>query len=230
MGLIRQLASGVAGTIYRPGDDVTEEYHKWYYGTLVQERTSWLGVKCWKSVSDMWNYQEILTELKPSLLVEFGTRHGGSALYFATVLRQLGHPFTVLSVDITHGGLNPIARRDPDIEFVESSSTAPDVARRIAELREEFPGPVFAICDSDHSRDHVLAEMKLLRPLLVSGDFLVVEDSNVNGHPVLPGFGPGPYEAIEAYEAEFPDDYRHDQKREEKFGWTFSTNGFLIRV
>jgi cephalosporin hydroxylase len=81
--------------------------------------------------------------------------------------------------------------------------------------------------DSDHSADHVLAEMRLLRPLLVAGDYLIVEDSNVNGHPVLPGFGP--FEAIEAYEREFPNDYVHDRKREEKFGWTMATNGFLIR-
>ena len=48
--------------------------------------------------------------------------------------------------------------------------------------------------------NHVLAEMKLLRPLLSAGDYLIVEDSILNGHPVLPGWGPGPYEAIEAYE------------------------------
>ncbi|WP_285161990.1 CmcI family methyltransferase, partial [Mycobacterium tuberculosis] len=50
-----------------------------------------------------------------------------------------------------------------------------------------------------------------------------------NGHPVLPGFGPGPYEAIEAYEDEFPNDYKHDAERENKFGWTSAPNGFLIR-
>ena len=75
----------------------------------------------------------------------------------------------------------------------------------------------------------MLAEMKLLRPLLSAGDYLLVEDSTVNGHPVLPGWGPGPYEAIEAYEREFPNDYTHDVDRENKFGFTFAPNGFLIR-
>jgi cephalosporin hydroxylase len=229
MGVVRQLASGVAGAIYRPSDDITEEYHKWYYGTLIQERTSWMGVHCWKSVSDMWNYQEILTELKPSLVVEFGTRHGGSALFFATIMRQLGSPFKVLSVDISHRLVKPVVRNDPDIILVESSSVAPMVAEKIRQMRAEWPGPVFAILDSDHSAAHVIAEMKLLHPLLSAGDYLIVEDSNVNGHPVLPGFGPGPFEAIQAYEREFPDDYVHDRRREEKFGWTMATNGFLIR-
>jgi cephalosporin hydroxylase len=76
---------------------------------------------------------------------------------------------------------------------------------------------------------HVLAEMKLLRPLLSAGNYLIVEDSNINGHPVLPRWGGGPYEAIEAYEHRFPNDYAHDRARENKFGCTFAPNGFLIR-
>ncbi|HTY35194.1 CmcI family methyltransferase, partial [Mycobacterium sp.] len=103
------------------------------------------------------------------------------------------------------------------------------IAEHIRRLRSEFPGKVFAILDSDHSMNHVLAEMKLLRPLLSAGDYLIVEDSNMNGHPVLPGWGPGPYEAIEAYEHEFPNDYTHDVARENKFGWTQAPNGYLIR-
>jgi cephalosporin hydroxylase len=132
-------------------------------------------------------------------------------------------------VDIDHGRLEPAARCDPDILFVKSSSTVLATAEQIRRLKSEFPGKIFAILDSDHPMKHVLAEMKLLRPLLSAGDYLIVEDSNVNGHPVLPGFGPGPYEAIEAYEHEFPNDYTHDRGRESKFGWTFAPNGFLIR-
>jgi cephalosporin hydroxylase len=113
-------------------------------------------------------------------------------------------------VDPNHGPLDPAARCDPDILFVESRSTVPAIAAHIQRLKSEFPGKIFAILDSDHSMNHVLAEMKLLRPLLSAGDYLIVEDSNLNGHPVLPGFGPGPYEAIEAYEHEFPNDFKHD--------------------
>ena len=74
-----------------------------------------------------------------------------------------------------------------------------------------------------------MGELNLLRPLLLSGDYVVVEDSNINGHPVISGWGPGPYEAIEDYFRLFPDDYRHDQERENKFGFTFAPNGFLVR-
>ncbi len=228
--LIARLASFiVALRFYRPTGSDLDGYHNWYYGKGVWLRTSWMGVKCEKWVADMWNYQEILFELKPSLVIEFGTLHGGSALFFASVMRQIGAPFKVLSVDISHEFLDPAAQRDPDIVFVESSSTIPAVAEHIQRLKGDFPGRIFAILDSDHSMDHVLAEIKLLRPLLCAGDYLVVEDSNINGHPILPGWGPGPYEAIEAYEREFPDDYAHEVARENKFGWTYAPNGFLIR-
>jgi cephalosporin hydroxylase len=215
--------------LYRSNGSEPEEYSKWYFNNLVWQDTTWMGVETYKSPCDMWNYQEILSHLKPSLVIEFGSAFGGSALYWASVMRQIGQPFKVLSVDISHELLRPEARRDPDVEFYESSSTAPEVAERIRQLREEYPGKVWAILDSDHSMEHVLGEMKLLRPLLKTGDYLVVEDSLLNGHPVAPEWGPGPYEAIEAYEKEFPDDYTHDTARENKFGWSFAPYGFLIR-
>ncbi|OAN37632.1 rhamnosyl O-methyltransferase [Mycolicibacterium iranicum] len=226
----RRLASGVlAPFLYQATGTETEEYHKWYYNTHVWKRTTWMGIETWKSVSDMWNYQEILVELRPSLVIEFGTNQGGSAVFFASIMRSIGAPFKVLSVDITHIPLDPRAQRDPDVVFVESRSTVPAVAEQIRLLQAQLPGKIFAILDSDHSKDHVLAEMKLLRPLLSEGDYLVVEDSMLNGHPNLPGWGPGPFEAIDAYTAEFPNDYTHDRQRENKFGFTFAPNGFLIR-
>ena len=229
-GLGRRFASWfLAPFFYQPTGSESEEYHKWYFNTFVWRKTTWMGIDCWKSVADMWNYQEILVELKPSLVIEFGTNQGGSALFFASIMRQIGEPFKVLSVDVTHGRLNPAAGRDPDILFVESQSTVPAIAEHIRRLKSEFHGKIFAILDSDHAMNHVLAEMKLLRPLLSAGDYLIVEDSMLNGHPNLPGWGPGPYEAIEAYEQEFPNDYTHDVERENKFGWTFAPNGFLIR-
>jgi len=214
---------------YRSTGSESEEYAKWYFNNLVWQDTTWMGIETYKSPSDMWNYQEILVKLRPSLIIEFGSAFGGSALFWAGVMRQIGEPFKVLSVDISHELLRPEARRDPDVMFVEQSSAAAETADCIRRLKVEYPGKVFAILDSDHSMEHVLAEMKLLRPLLVPGDYLVVEDSLLNGHPVAPEWGPGPYEAVEAYEKEFPNDYTHDTARENKFGWSFSPYGFLIR-
>lgn len=210
-------------------EDAGTAYHRWYYDSRVWDRTTWVGVKALKSPMDMWNYQEILAERRPSLVVEFGTRFGGGALFFASVLRQLGHRSKVLTVDVDAATVDPRVGTDPLIELLVASSTSPEVSRRIADLRAEYPGPLFAILDSDHSRDHVLAELRMLRPLLRAGDYVVVEDSNLNGHPVLPEWGPGPYEALEAYFSEHPGDFARDRDREQKFGFSFATNGFLVR-
>jgi cephalosporin hydroxylase len=205
-------------------------YHFWFYHNAVWDRTSWMGVDTQKIPSDMWNYQEILFSLRPSLVIEFGTCRGGSALFFASVMRQIGNPFKVVSVDIDHSQTSALTKSDPDIELLNMSSTDDRVKARLLEVRHQRPGPAFAILDSDHSKKHVLAEMLSLRGVLTSGDYLVVEDAHFNGHPVVRSHGPGPFEAIEEYSQQFPRDYRHDTQREKKFGFTCATNGFLIRV
>src|ERR1700675_3789111 len=91
-------------------------YQLWYYRSLVWDTTTWMGVKTLKAPSDMWNYQEILYSLGPSLVVEFGTRYGGSALFFAAVMRQIGRRFKLLSVDIDAATVSEQTRHDPDIE------------------------------------------------------------------------------------------------------------------
>ncbi|MBT4522028.1 MAG: rhamnosyl O-methyltransferase [Halieaceae bacterium] len=204
-------------------------YHKWYYDTQVWEKTHFLGVPCYKSVSDMWNYQEILSQLRPSLIVEFGTLFGGSALFFSVIGRAINPEVQVLSVDISHQRVDAKVQVDSAIHLLTRSSTDPVVATTIRQMRKSAPGKVFFIVDSDHSKAHVLAELELLRAVIEPGDYLVVEDGNVNGNPVLPGWGPGPKEAVDAYFEQYPDDYRPDLEREFKFGFTFAPSGFLVR-
>ena len=208
---------------------VIEAFHLWYYNSDVWTRTTFLGIPCAKSVLDMWNYQEIIVSLRPSLIVEFGTWRGGSALFFSTMLGLASPHSKVLTVDVNGAQIDPRVRADPHIELLECSSTDPRVASRISELRQAYAGLVFVNIDSDHRIDHVLGELKLLRTVLRPGDYVVLEDTNINGHPVLPGWGAGPMEALGAYEREFPNDYVHDVEREQKFGFSFAPGGFLVR-
>ena len=179
---------------------------------------------------DMWNYQEILFSLKPSVVIEFGTWHGGSALFFSSIMKQIGRPYIVVSADIEASRISEKAKSDPGIRLLTMSSAAPELKEILKDIRKKNPGSAFAILDSDHSKQHVLAEMTNLRDILVAGDYLVVEDSNINGHPVAKSFGPGPYEAIQEYFRMFPHDYEHDFNRERKFGFSFAPNGFLRRL
>jgi len=207
----------------------TEAYHAWYYDSLVWQRTTWCGVPVFKSVSDLWNYQEIIVALRPRLIVELGTYAGGSALFFAHVVRSAELDARILTIDVDHSRVAAAVRAEPLVELLEASSVAPEALRRIAALRDEHPGPAFFILDSDHAETHVHAELVALRELTAEGDVVIVEDTNVNGHPVLPDFGAGPYEALHRYLAEHPGDYAADTERETKFGFTFARDGFLIR-
>jgi cephalosporin hydroxylase len=209
--------------------DVREKFHVWNYTSGVHERTFFMGRHVVKSVADLWNYQEILFDLKPRLVVEFGTNQGGSALYFASIMRCIRNNFLVLTVDVTMDLVDATTRRDQNIEFMECRSTEPRVAERIKALRAEYAGPVFFILDSDHSAQNVHAELVMLRDLTTKGDYVIVEDSNINGHPVLPGWGPGPFEAMQSYFEKFPNDYTRDIERGRKFGITYATHGFLAR-
>jgi cephalosporin hydroxylase len=89
-------------------------------------------------------------------------------------------------------------------------------------------GRVLVVLDSDHSRDHVLAELRAYAPLVTPGSYLVVEDTNVNGHPVYEAFGPGPMEAVQDFLKE-RDDFEVDRSRE-KFLLTFNPGGWLRKL
>ncbi len=212
-----------------PIPKVLEEYHKWYYDSKIWTITTFRGVKALKYTADLWNYQEIICDLKPSLIVECGTAYGGSTLYFSTILKLVNPNSKVFSIDIDHTGVADIVRTDPHIELFTAKVTDKKTFERIKDLKAIFKGPIFVILDDDHSKCNVLAEMEMFRGILVAGDYLVVEDGNINGHPVAPGFGEGPMEAIMEYFRLHPYDYTYDIAREKKFGVSFAPKGFLIR-
>jgi len=205
------------------------DYHRWYYDSQVWMSMTYRGVPIQKWLGDLWNYQEIICWLEPQLVVEFGSLCGGSALYFADLLSRVRPGSVVLAVDVSLNRLHERARQHAGIQWMQADSASPLVAERIRSLRGERPGPAFFIVDSDHSKGHVLAELENLRDVTEPGDYVIVEDGNINGHPVLPGWGEGPYEALTEYFLLHPDDYREDTEREMKFGFTFAPRGFLVR-
>jgi cephalosporin hydroxylase len=221
----RRGTSLLAAVGRRPRPETTiADFHRLYYDSHVwRGRTRWLGVETQKCPLDLWAYQEILVSRRPDVLVETGTFNGGSALYLATLCDVLDHG-TVVSVDIED---RPGRPRHPRITYVAGqSSTSASALSRVAELIG--PGDsVMVLLDSDHSRDHVLEELRLYAPLVTSGQYLVVEDTNVNGHPVLPEHGAGPMEALDAFLAESRD-FVHDPSPE-KFLLTFNPRGYLRR-
>ena len=207
---------------------VIDAFHRLYYDGpdgegRVHHRTAWMGVPCLKCPMDLMAYQEILFETRPGLVVETGTHQGGGALFLAQMLDLLGAG-EIVTIDILD---RPGRPAHPRIRYVTGSSGDAELVDRIFRGRTEGERRL-VILDSDHSRAHVLRELELFAPRIAPGDYIVVEDSNVNGRPVLPDFGPGPREAVEEFLAGRPD-FEVDRSRE-KFLMTFNPGGYLRRI
>ncbi len=203
------------------------EYLKWYYDTNVWKDLHYRGVRTLKLPLDMWNYQEIIFENNLHWVIETGTRHGGSALFFADLLAAGSREGGVVSIDVTHDSLDPATTTHPRIRFLLGDSAGESMLKQAMELvPQQRQGGLLLMLDSDHAASHVLRELNAWVPLLRPGDYLVVEDTIVNGHPVRPDFGPGPMEAIVEYLAANPGKLMADTAREGKFGCTFAARGF----
>lgn len=203
------------------------EYFRWFYEQGVWKRMHYRGVRILKFPSDLWNYQEIFAERGIQWVLETGTRHGGSALYFADLLALNGASGKVLTIDVDIAS-NAVGAH-PRIEFLVGDSASPAMAALVQKRLPVDRGPLFMILDSDHRHAHVLRELEALVPLLRTGDYLVVEDTCINGHPLRPDFGPGPYEALADFLAAHAGLFERDVAREEKFGFTFAPRGYLIK-
>ena len=206
---------------------IVPAFHRaYYYGAFrggTWHQTHWLGVKLWKCPLDLWIYQEILYERRPDVIVETGTWAGGSALFFASIFDLLGNG-RVVSIDVEEQPGRPEHRRVTYVNRFSTSSETLDDLRATIGADER----VMVVLDSDHSKDHVLEELRLYSSLVTAGQYLIVEDTNLNGHPVLPEHGAGPMEAVEAFLAE-ASDFRRDPSKD-KFLLTFNPCGYLLRA
>ena len=205
---------------------VADAFHVLYYkdATHTWKSTNWLGTPIEKCPFDLWAMQEILNETRPDVLIEMGTFKGGSAKYFASLFDLMGHG-RVITVDIER---YPNLPQHPRITYLLGSSTSDAVVSQIKQLIQ--PGErVMAVLDSDHRQAHVLQELRIYGRMVSRGQYLVVEDTNLNGHPVEPrGGDPGPWGAVHEF-LKSNHDYIQDRSRE-KFKVTFYPGGWLKRV
>lgn len=212
--------------VISPPKNIEEEFHAKYYYSKVWADTYFMGKKVFKCPNDLWIYQEILWETKPDIIIECGTFHGGSALYYAKLFDMMGTNGQIITIDVDAMPEMPVHER---ITYLYGSSTSEEILDKVKELIKGKE-KIMVILDSDHSKDHVLKELELYHGFVTKGCYLVVEDSNINGHPVYSGFGqgPGPMEAIEAFLPRHPE-FETD-KSKEKFMMSFNPNGYLKRM
>jgi cephalosporin hydroxylase len=206
---------------------IVDAFHRLYFethdGAKRTLNVNWLGYRATKSPFDLWAYQEILVETRPELVVEAGTRLGGTSVFLASVFDLLGGDGRILTIDVN---ADPRLPKHPRIEYLTGSSLDGPIVERV---RSAAAGKrTMVILDSLHTAAHVGAELAHYADLVGVGCYLIVEDTNVNGHPVLPDYGPGPTEAVEAFLAS-TDRFVADRDRE-RFMLTLNPGGYLRRV
>lgn len=144
-----------------------------YYATFT-----WLGTPLLQYPEDMIRWQELIWRVKPDVIIETGIYKGGSILFTASMCRLIGKG-RVVSIDIS---VPPEVRTMLEdhplgdlITVFEGSSTDAGIYSAIASSIKP-DDVVLVILDSDHTKDHVSAELKLYAPLVSPGSFIVVCD------------------------------------------------------
>jgi cephalosporin hydroxylase len=226
---------------------------------------SWLSRPVIQYPQDIVALQEIIWSVRPDLIIETGIAHGGSLILSASMLALLdycdavesGRPLVpgdtrrrVLGIDIDIRPHNraaieahPMSHR---IDMIQGSSVAPDVIAQVHEAAKRHER-VLVILDSNHTHDHVLAELEAYAPLTSIGSYCIVFDTVVEDMPesLFPnrpwGKGNNPKTAVWEYLRRLKDETREgadgtplkfeiDKSIEYKLLITVAPDGYLKRV
>lgn len=197
----------------------------------------WMGRPIIQFPQDMMAMQEIVWATRPDLIIETGVAHGGSVLYYASLLELMGHG-EVVGIDIDVRAHNrkaieehPMSRR---LRLIEGSSIAPDIIAQVQELAKGKR--VIVVLDSNHTHDHVLAELRAYAPLVCEGGYCVVMDTVLEDMPPSLvaedrpwSVGNSPKTAVHQYLKETTD-FVIDKDLEAKLLITVAPDGYLRRV
>jgi cephalosporin hydroxylase len=146
---------------------------------------SWMGRPIIQFPQDIMAMQEIIWQVKPDLIVETGIAHGGSLIFYASMLELIGEG-QVLGIDVDirqHNRVeieqHPMFKR---ITMIEGSSIDEEIAKQVYDLAKG-KSRILLVLDSNHTHDHVLKELELYSPLVTKDSYLVVFDTVVEDMP-----------------------------------------------
>jgi cephalosporin hydroxylase len=196
----------------------------------------WMGRPIIQYPQDMIAMQEILWDVRPDLIVETGIAHGGSLVYYASLCELMGHG-EVLGIDIDIRPHNreaieahPMFKR---IQLLQGSSTDPAI---VIQAHAMAAGKkVLVVLDSNHTHQHVLAELQAYAPLVTVGSYCVVFDTVVEDLPqgLYPDrpwdVGNNPKTAVHEY-LRHDERFEIDRDIEAKIQITVAPDGYLRRV
>ena len=92
------------------------------------DQVTWMGTPTFKNILDAWIYQEIIYEIQPDIIIEIGSKYGGSTKYFANLLDLLGKGM-VISIDIDHSIFNLVHKR---VRLLTGNSSDPKIIFKVS--------------------------------------------------------------------------------------------------
>lgn len=199
---------------------------------------SWMGRPIIQFPQDMLAMQEIIWATKPDLIIETGIAHGGSLIYYASLMEMMQLDGYVLGIDIDIRAHNraeieahPMHKR---IQMIQGSSIAADTVAQVAQ-HAKGKKSVLVILDSNHTHEHVQQELNHYAPFVTKDNYLVVFDTLVEDMPDdliqdRPwGKGNNPKTAVREF-LKTNDQFEIDKAIEAKILITVAPDGYLKRV
>jgi cephalosporin hydroxylase len=206
---------------------------------LYSYNFSWMGRPIIAYPQDMIAMQEIIWEVQPDLIIETGIAHGGSIIYYASLLELIGKNGRVLGIDIDIRAHNralieghPMYKR---IDMIEGSSIDPHIAEQVYAVAKNYQ-KILVCLDSNHTHDHVLQELHLYSKLVSKDSYCVVFDTIVEFLPTdyMPGgrpWNPGdsPHSAVSDF-LKTTDHFVVDSSIDNKLLVSVAPGGYLKRI
>jgi cephalosporin hydroxylase len=213
---------GVPATPEPMPDDLRTTLVESYWRGLSWKNSTWLGQPVTAPPTDLFVYQELIESVRPDWIIETGTSGGGRARFLASICDLLDHGRVISVSD------DKQARPEhPRVTYVTKPPHEEATAAEVRAITGDHPHAL-VILGSATGANRIVSEFGVLCPLVPLGSYVVVENTIVNGHPVWPGYGPGPLEAVRrilALHGGFAQDPLW-----EKHGLTFNPGGYLRRI
>ena len=192
---------------------------------VVFDKVSWMGLPVWKNVLDAWIYQEIIYETRPDILIEIGSKFGGSTRYFADLFELLRHGM-VISIDLDRSEY----RLEHDrVTLITGNSSDPQVVNQVECLCRGKR--VMVIQDGGHKKNQVYQDLLNYSPFVSLENYFIVEDGIVDLFHFGDGLGfdtSGPLDAVEEFLKNHPNFVQDDSR--ERYLLTYNPKGYLKRI